>query len=854
MHPLHKALSRQLHEQLVRHRVVVWYDRQQEFQPFITELRGEEDAPASGAARVRPVTLEHKPVHLVEFTGSFFGVRAAIEPLVAGEAPEPLLIYVPGVAYDEKTSVLLEVEKAGHLFERELHKVARSLLRRDHGESDIDRLLPSRKLTYEDVARLVSQAERYLPASLLRTLFPEAGASPEELLAAWLAGPAQDAAIGAKGATDELLALLQARLGLEPPGEASLQRLRAITLRHVLVGELRADLRAPPPASLQAVPPVAEEHVGTVRQVASALRAHHAGAYAGLADSLEQELRLASLDLPAAALGAIDTFRFEERALLRHCGELLAGDELDAALVLIHERARSFWLDRDVQRKAQWEACRRMAELGVQVARVRRALEAERREAGTWLAAYAAEDGWFRMDQAQRRLEAFIASMDEDPEAERALSRVRRAYEAVCARMAEGFSQALLRARWHVPGMLSQTAVYATVLGERPRPVAYFLVDALRYEMGVELVGRLPQALDLSIRPAMTALPSITPVGMAALLPGASASFDVVAQGGRLGARIEGTFLSDLTSRKKHLAARVPGMVDLTLDTLLRTPASRLGKTLAEAPLVIIRSQEIDKAGEDGGGLQARQAMDTVIDNLARAVRKLAAAGLEHFVISADHGHHFSAEPKDESMRVEAPGGETVELHRRCWVGRGGATPPGCVRVTGAELGYATDLDFVFPTGTGVFRAGGDLAFHHGGASLQELLVPVLAFRMKPGGGAPRGEKGRVTVTGLPDAITNRIFSVVLTPGDSNLSLLPGKALSVRPALMCGDRTVGGAGMAVGGELDRATGCLSLVPGSPVTVGFLLKDDTVDKLRVVVQDPATDAVLFQSAELPVRPR
>jgi hypothetical protein len=77
--------------------------------------------------------------------------------------------------------------------------------------------------------------------------------------------------------------------------------------------------------------------------------------------------------------------------------------------------------------------------------------------------------------------------------------------------------------------------------------------------------------------------------------------------------------------------------------------------------------------------------MDTVIDNLARAIRKLAAAGVEHAVVSADHGHLFFATDRDESMRTDAPGGDTVELHRRCWIGRGGATPAGCVRVAASR-------------------------------------------------------------------------------------------------------------------------------------------------------------------------
>src|SRR6185437_7402566 len=216
----------------------------------------------------------------------------------------------------------------------------------------------------------------------------------------------------------------------------------------------------------------------------------------------------------------------------------------------------------------------------------------------------------------------------------------------------------------------------------------------------------------ITVRPAIAALPSITPVGMAALLPGASASFSVTEQGGRIGARIEEAFLPDLASRKKFMAARLPKLLDLGLDELLALPRSKLAKKIDGVQVIIVRSQELDHAGEAGFPVQARQVMDTVIDNLARAIRRLAAAGIEQAVVSADHGHLFASD-RDESMRIDPPGGATVELHRRCWIGRGGSTPAGCVRVSAAALGYASDLEFVFPKGCGVFRSGGDLAFHH---------------------------------------------------------------------------------------------------------------------------------------------
>jgi len=298
MHPLHEYLGKQLGERLARDRVVVWYDTPREFQPFITELRGDTDVPSTPIPPVRSITVQDMPVRLVEFSGSFFGVRAAVESLVSMDAPAPLLIYVPGVKYDEKNSILLELEMAGHRFERELHKVARNVLRQHHEDADIDRLLPA-QLGYEDIARLVSQGGQAAPVSLLRTLFLDAGASPEQLLAAWLAGGTQDSHVEAKGAVPELRELLQTRLGLELPPDASLARLRAVTLRFILAGEFRADLTGTVvPSSVESVSrPRTDEHLTALRRVAAAMRAHHADAYTSLADSVERELGLAGLDI-----------------------------------------------------------------------------------------------------------------------------------------------------------------------------------------------------------------------------------------------------------------------------------------------------------------------------------------------------------------------------------------------------------------------------------------------------------------------------------------------------------------------------------------------------------------------------
>ena len=357
-----------------------------------------------------------------------------------------------------------------------------------------------------------------------------------------------------------------------------------------------------------------------MRVLAKRLRTTFADIYPAIADRVEAELGLRNSKIEGGALTTIDTFRFEERALLSHCGGLIATRQFDDALKVIGEREHSFWLDRDIERKAQWEACRRMAELGSAANVVSSELPKVGTDPKAWIAAYTAApsdgpNGWYRLDQAQRRLESWVANLDEEPE-ERPLGIVRRSYEDACHAMAEGFTMALMKANW-VAASMHQTHIYSDIVADRPKPVAYFMVDAMRFEMGVELAARLPKTAEVGMRHAVGSLPSITPIGMAALEPGAAASFSVVRQGNKLGARIEDAFLPDLAARKKFAAARIPNLMDMGLDELLSVPASKLTKRLDGAQIILVRSQVIDHAGEAGCSVHARLVMVTVIDSLA---------------------------------------------------------------------------------------------------------------------------------------------------------------------------------------------------------------------------------------------
>lgn len=847
MHPFHHHLVTQLREALDTG-IAVIYDPAHAFQPFIDELGPGE--PWSGEhPDVHKVTVGGRDARLITWAGSWFAMRDAAEPLFSGDRPPdpPLLLYVPTTRPDPTLHVLIELELAGKGLTWDFDSLARACMRKKFADSEIDRVLSDNKAGYDDVVQFLGQRGG---VSKLKAMLPNV--RDMEILVQWLAGDKLDANIDAKGAGAELLHLVQTTTGLAIGADVPLAQARAKFARYVLINEFRHDLAGEAPPSIAGLPPPGTAaQMANLLELAALFRKSDAEAYVDRARAIEQEFQLAKAKIEPDHLGRIDTFEFEERLLLRWCADLLADRQYTKALGIIAERESSFWVERtdaefQMPRKELWELCRRVGELGLRILAVRNDMPGAASGPEDWVARYASADGWHRMDAAQRELETWHSRIADDDTVEKAVDVVLRDHEDLLHKLAVSFSNALKRSGWTVPGVLHQTRVHPDVVATRGGPVAWFLVDAFRFEMGAELARQMEGAEEVALRPAIAALPTITPVGMAALLPGASADFAVVAHKGGIAARIDDGTLATLADRQRHLQARVPDSVDLTHSRLLQDKPSELKKRVAGKGLVVVRSTDIDQMGESGDDLLARQAMETVIGNLARAARKLSAAGVEQFVVTADHGHLFGLRKGDE-MKIDAPGGDTVDLHRRCWIGRGGTTPPATRRVKAGEFGYDSDLDFVFPSGLGVFKAGGDLSFHHGSTSLQELVIPVLSFRLAAG--KAEGSVGGATVefVTLPEKITNGIFIV----GIRVAGLLATEPLELRVILTSEKDQVGQVGMATGCRWDRQSNLLRLEPGATAQLGMKLAYDHVESLKVVVLDPVSGAQLATSGAIPV---
>ena len=862
--PFHEYLASRLAERVVKHRLAVWYDPREEFRGFIAELRGQAEITTCAA---ETVTLGSSPVRLICKNGSLFEAKLVAEPFVSSETVEPLLVYLPGERVDQPTlNVLLELEKAGTPIEWKLAQMARHCLQQFMSDDHIDQVLKGEgSITYADIVSVLTKVQASGgggtrgggggsggSGSILDAILPAARTNAEQV-AAWIATPGSDPTIENKGGRGEILRLAT-KLGLTPDAAVALGDLRREVARHVLVGEFVLDLKGPrPPSTKLIASPANIEQQKLLRQTAEAFRRAHPDQYEALADQVEVEFQLATSGVQASDLGSIDTFRFEEKVFLTEAGLLVAAGRCGEVTVIVSAHARSFWADRSPARQQQWEACRLMAALGQEVVRVKAALPATTAGASVWFRGYTnPQTGWYQVDTRYRQLQSHLATMTDLPDSEAAQHAVLNAYDDLADGMATKFAAVLQAASWQVPGdVLRQPQVFDEIV-TKPTPdggpVALILADSLRYEMGVELSMLFADAKSLEVKAAAAVIPTITPICMAALLPGASRSFDVVDAGGKVGARIDGKVMTCLKDRMNFLQSKVPATKDITLDDLLATTNASLKSRLHSTRLLVVRSQEIDLLGENAPSNLARQVMDTSVSNIARGIRRLAQCGISRFIVVADHGHIFGRE-KAEDMRIDPPGGQTIEIHRRCWIGRGGVTPPGTVRISSADLGQSSDIDMVFPTGTGVFRAGDGLSYHHGGMSLQEMVVPVIVLELATAAAA-RTANLKVTVADAPARIKNRFFPITLTIAAEGL--FAEKAASVRVSLVHKGTEVGCASQAIDAVFDGASKTVKLEIGKTAKVLVHLVRDDVKTAKLVIEDASSRAMLYQSeTDLPV---
>lgn len=343
---------------------------------------------------------------------------------------------------------------------------------------------------------------------------------------------------------------------------------------------------------------------------------------------------------------------------------------------------------------------------------------------------------WYRLDQLYRK---FIYHMQKSGQA----SLLADLYASVENRYTNSFVMALNDTwqdqiaglhEWKIPGFASQIDFYQEQAAEyrrKDQKVAVIISDALRYEVAEECLRRIRalDRFDAELKPMISALPSYTQLGMAALLPHSTLA---LAEDGSGDVISDGENTKGIAAREKLLAAGRKGDSAKALKSEdIMNMRSDDGKALfRDHHIVYVYHNRIDAIGdklqtED----QLPEAAEDAIEDLTKIVRKLTSANFSNIMITADHGflyQHRALEESDFAI-ADPQGTEILVRNRRFVIGRGLAATPGMKRFDAAGLGLAGSLDVLIPNSINRLRVkGAGSRFVHGGATLQEVIIPII--------------------------------------------------------------------------------------------------------------------------------
>jgi hypothetical protein len=606
--------------------------------------------------------------------------------------------------------------------------------------------------------------------------------------------------------------------------------------RFVLFSEFVFDLPGGVPESLNGVPHAPTEARPILEDVCERLRGDpkSRGVYIERAEAIETELNLANLCGTIEELGERDTFPFEERTLLRCAIKGITGGDTDATRRALTSHQSSVWLGKG-ESQAQWGLVRASLSLVESCEDFERQLPDHARSQASLLDFYVAS--LREADRLQREFEQAAGDVvDRQELMHEVIEQARARYRRLAEKVQSVFVKHLESTGWPPQGRMSNGDAFDRLLTdglkENGRKVAYLMVDALRYELGVALEKLLSEDGLVELQPAYAQLPTITLVGMATLLPGARADLTLTLENGALLPKLSGVPVGNVQQRMSVLEKRYG---DRFSETLLNDFVRGKPKISETVDLLVLRSTEIDNQLESNPETTLGLIPGTL--KLIRvALHKLRGMGFKEAVIVTDHGFFLNAQAEAGDVCVKPQGRWLANAHDRMLLGDGSADAHNLV--VGAEkVGIRGDFAQVaMPRSMAPYRLGH--LYFHGGASLAEAVVPVLVARLDTAG-QPERRKVVVEVTYKNGAkrITTRlpVVEVVLVDDD-----MFSRGVGVEILLEAQDargKVVGEP--RPGGDVNPATRTVTLMPGQRKQIALRMDEDFRGKFSVKALNPST---------------
>lgn len=283
--------------------------------------------------------------------------------------------------------------------------------------------------------------------------------------------------------------------------------------------------------------------------------------------------------------------------------------------------------------------------------------------------------------------------------------------------------------------------------------------DALRFESGWEYCRKIQteNRYEAEMGYMYTGLPSYTQLGMAALLPGQEMS---IAEEGQV--TVNGLSSAGIAGRTKILE-QFSGTraTAINAEDFMKMNSATEGRDFVKQyDLIYIFHNQIDKVGDDKNTeTEVVNAVTQEFDYLTDLLKKISNMNGYNMIITSDHGFLYQHEPLEESDFSTAEySGEIWKESRRFVIGSSLKDVKKAVVFSSQQLNLKGEAEILVPRSINRIRIkGSGSRYTHGGASLQEIVVPVIKVAKRRSDTVRQVE---VDVIKSSDRITTNIVNV----------------------------------------------------------------------------------------------
>ena len=348
------------------------------------------------------------------------------------------------------------------------------------------------------------------------------------------------------------------------------------------------------------------------------------------------------------------------------------------------------------------------------------------------------QEDYYVVDQLYRQAEELYFKIDPSSELFTTIQQTKSNLDQNYAKLSNRMNLEWTRCIKEAGGMkevhlLRQYDFYDERIKPIQKKVVVIVSDALRYEVAQELIGELARSKHIaSLKPALAMLPTETKYCKPSLLPHNELKF--YGQGDKQDMAVDNHILDTTEKRSEHLQRYRDGAICVPFETVAEYNQDK-NREIFKHSMVYIFHDVIDKTGHDGNAKQVTQACREAITDLGTMIPKIHASyNVREVYVTSDHGFLFNDiqfADKDKHKIEE----ETMERSSRYYLTKSDKAVDGIVKFPLGEVSALVNANDVFvavPAGTNRLAApSGGYLFTHGGASMQEIIIPVITSRQE---------------------------------------------------------------------------------------------------------------------------